>query len=105
MGNQMSNCGWHDIDAQIKNVDLALDFVQHWKTCNSASTDQNTANNNFKPKQHAQFASPGSMQLVGSFHGECSMYAAFLDVIDRAKDFIYIENQYFVSWFGGERLN
>eukprot|EP00658_Telonema_sp_P-2_P057179 TRINITY_DN4563_c0_g2_i4.p1 TRINITY_DN4563_c0_g2~~TRINITY_DN4563_c0_g2_i4.p1 ORF type:complete len:1290 (+),score=337.12 TRINITY_DN4563_c0_g2_i4:78-3947(+) len=107
---------WHDIDIEVHGApawDTALNFIQRWNH-HTADDDE------IEPLVPCELIETpadqqGTLQVQiarsvcewsGGDRHEASLYAAWIDLIQRAQHYIYIEQQFFVSiQTGGGVLN
>ncbi|KAK3578554.1 hypothetical protein CHS0354_025266 [Potamilus streckersoni] len=114
---------WHDIGAVVYGKaarDVARHFIGRW---NFTKTEKFKTNMNYPlllPKSYSKCVVP---PLIRSINYECqtqilrsscgwsaginrverSIHTAYIDCIDNAKHFIYIENQFFITQVGDQR--
>ncbi|KAL3883140.1 hypothetical protein ACJMK2_029433, partial [Sinanodonta woodiana] len=115
---------WHDIGAVVYGKaarDVARHFIGRW---NFTKTEKFKTNMNYPlllPKSYSKCVVPPQIksinyecqtQILRSSCGwsaginkvERSIHSAYIDCIDNAKHFIYIENQFFISQVGDQRV-
>lgn len=99
---------WHDVSCSVfGNPDVSRHFVHRW---NSIKTQKKPFSKNIPyllPPEKCTMNSEGfnmTTQVVRSLSNwsgqvptECSIFKAYCKLIEEAKDFVYIENQFFVT--------
>ncbi|EFC48698.1 predicted protein, partial [Naegleria gruberi] len=89
---------WHDIHCSVTGLaakDCSFNFVERWNFSINGSKDSKE-NKNEGFLCNAQLVR-SLCKWSGSPRDEQSVYAAYLHLIDNAKHYIYIENQYFIG--------
>ena len=109
--------GFHDVHAKVEGPavgDIFHTFAERWNTHPDNNTGVITGGNNFKPNAGSIFAQVartypriGSNPLSSAQpypfapQGSTTPLQAFLRAIQKAKKFIYIEDQYLTPYSGG----
>eukprot|EP01097_Dermamoeba_algensis_P008446 TRINITY_DN5641_c0_g1_i10.p1 TRINITY_DN5641_c0_g1~~TRINITY_DN5641_c0_g1_i10.p1 ORF type:complete len:765 (-),score=221.57 TRINITY_DN5641_c0_g1_i10:921-3182(-) len=103
----MHRMPWHDIQVMLDGLaarDVAASFIQRWNHHKDFMSDKNhpylqpkiTAPKNPRGTCDCQILRSIS-EWSGGNRTERSIYHAYLDAIEQANHFIYIENQFFIS--------
>ena len=110
IGRDDARMPWHDIHSQVQGesvLDLSFHFVQYWNHAKLTKTKREavpflipplqrnkmTINNNYVTTQVLRSCSPWSIGQPT----ESSILSAYLSLIENANNYIYIENQFFIS--------